>query len=149
MRPTLEAGLRYDGGDAETGAGMEVGGGLGWYDGSLTVQVNARALVAHADESYEERGYSASAVYGPGQDGRGLRMRLDSGWGATQSGVQHLWSQPNASGLHRTTPPGEQRFGGEVGVGLGANRLWYPYIAADAAGENGRTMDRPTAYTAS
>ena len=141
LRPTLEAGLRYDGGDAETGAGMEVGGGLGWYDGSLTVQVNARALVAHADESYEERGYSASVVYGPGQGGRGLRMRLDSGWGATQSGVQHLWSQPNASGLvHRTTPPGEQRFGGEVGVGLGADRLWYPYIAADAAGENGRTM---------
>ena len=28
LAPTLEAGLRYDGGDAETGVGLEVGGGL-------------------------------------------------------------------------------------------------------------------------
>ena len=27
LSPTIEAGLRYDGGDAETGAGLEVGAG--------------------------------------------------------------------------------------------------------------------------
>ena len=30
LTPTVEAGLRYDTGDAETGAGLEVGGGLGY-----------------------------------------------------------------------------------------------------------------------
>ena len=30
LRPSVEVGLRHDGGDAETGAGMDVGGGLPW-----------------------------------------------------------------------------------------------------------------------
>ena len=28
LRPSVEVGLRHDGGDAETGAGLDVGGGL-------------------------------------------------------------------------------------------------------------------------
>ena len=32
LTPTIEVGLRRDGGDAETGAGMDVGGGLAFTD---------------------------------------------------------------------------------------------------------------------
>ena len=39
VRPKVEGGVRYDGGDAETGRGFEVGGGLDWARGSLTLQV--------------------------------------------------------------------------------------------------------------
>ena len=42
LTPTVEAGLRYDTGDAETGAGLEVGGGLGYAARRLSVTVNAR-----------------------------------------------------------------------------------------------------------
>ena len=101
VRPKVEGGVRYDGGDAETGQGFEVGGGLDWARGSLTLQVNGRMLVAHADESYEEWGYSGSLVYEPGADGLGLQMRVGSSAGAAASGIRNLWALENASGLVR------------------------------------------------
>ena len=136
VRPKVEGGVRYDGGDAETGRGFEVGGGLDWARGSLTLQVNGRMLVAHADESYEEWGYSGSLVYEPGADGLGLRMRVGSSAGAAASGIQNLWALENASGLVRGgAVPFAQRFDAEVGYGLGSGTLWYPYFVADDSGQ--------------
>ena len=132
----VEGGLRYDDGDAETGRGFEVGGGLGWARGALTLEVNGRMLVAHADESYEEWGYGGSLVYEPGNDGLGLQMRVGAAAGAMASGVENLWGIENARGLVRpdgTVP--EQRFDAEVGYGLGGRMLWYPYVASDATGQ--------------
>ena len=150
LRPSVEGGLRYDGGDAEIGAGLEVGGGLDWARGGLALKVNGRMLLAHADESYEEWGYSGSLIYEPGADGRGLRMRLGSSTGAAASGVQSLWALENTSGLGRGGGlPFKQRFDAEVGFGLGASALWYPYLATDASGQKrfglrltaGRSLD--------
>ena len=149
VRPKVEGGVRYDGGDAETGAGFEVGGGLGWARGALTLQVNGRMLVAHADESYEEWGYSGSLVYEPGADGLGLQMRVGSSAGASASGIGNLWALENASGLVRGgAVPFAQRFAAEVGYGIGRGTLWYPYFVADDSGRtryglklsSGRTM---------
>ena len=149
VRPKVEGGVRYDGGDAETGQGFEVGGGLDWARGSLTLQVNGRMLVAHADESYEEWGYSGSLVYEPGADGLGLQMRVGSSAGAAASGIQNLWALENASGLVRGgAVPFAQRFDAEVGYGIGSGTLWYPYFVADDSGRtryglklsSGRTM---------
>ena len=136
VRPKVEGGVRYDGGDAETGQGFEVGGGLDWARGSLTLQVNGRMLVAHADESYEEWGYSGSLVYEPGTDGMGLQMRVGSSAGAAASGIRNLWALENASGLVRGgAVPFAQRFDAEVGYGLGSGTLWYPYFVADDSGQ--------------
>ena len=136
VRPKVEGGVRYDGGDAETGRGFEVGGGLDWARGSLTLQVNGRMLVAHADESYEEWGYSGSLVYEPGADGLGLQMRVGSSAGAAASGIRNLWALENASGLVRGgAVPFAQRFDAEVGYGLGSGTLWYPYFVADDSGQ--------------
>ena len=136
VRPKVEGGVRYDGGDAETGRGFEVGGGLDWARGSLTLQVNGRMLVAHADESYEEWGYSGSLVYEPGADGLGLRMRVGSSAGAAASGIRNLWALENASGLVRGgAVPFARRFDAEVGYGIGRGTLWYPYFVADDSGQ--------------
>ena len=137
LRPTLEAGLRYDGGDAETGAGLEVGGGLGYAAGNLSLEVKARALVAHQDTEYEEWGFSGSVVYTPGKDGRGLSMKLGSAWGSTQSGVQSLWSRQDASGLARgAAMNAAQRFQAELGYGFAGRRnadaLWVPFLGAES-----------------
>ena len=149
VRPKVEGGVRYDGGDAETGRGFEVGGGLDWARGSLTLQLSGRMLVAHADESYEEWGYSGSLVYEPGTDGLGLQMRVGSSAGAAASGIRNLWALENASGLVRGgAVPFAQRFDAEVGYGLGRGTLWYPYFVADDSGQtryglklsSGRTM---------
>ena len=137
VRPRIEGGVRYDGGDAETGRGFEVGGGLGWARGSLMLEASGRVLVAHADESYEEWGYSGSLVYAPGADGLGLQMRVGSTAGAMGGGVQSLWTAENASGLVRAGHGGmplAQRFDAEVGYGLGGGALWYPYFVADDSG---------------
>ena len=136
VRPKVEGGVRYDGGDAETGRGFEVGGGLDWARGSLTLQVNGRMLIAHADESYEEWGYSGSLVYEPGADGLGLQMRVGSSAGASASGIRNLWALENASGLVRGgAVPFAQRFDAEVGYGIGSGTLWYPYFVADDSGQ--------------
>ena len=117
LRPTLEAGLRYDGGDAETGAGLEVGAGLGYAAGQFAVEVKARTLLAHEDTEYEEWGFGGSIRYRPRSDGRGLSMNLGSAWGATDSGVQSLlepsgrqWPGPGRADERGAAVPG--------GVGL-------------------------------
>ena len=139
LRPTLEVGLRYDGGDAETGGGIEVGGGLAYAAGRLAAEVRGRVLLAHEDKKYRESGYSASIAYTPSEDGRGLSMRLGSAWGATQSGVQSLWSSQDASGLTRgAAMDSAQRFQAELGYGSSgrgkADALWVPFVGAEAIG---------------
>ena len=45
--PSAEIGLRHDGGDAETGTGVEVGAGLRYSAGPITIEGQVRTLVAH------------------------------------------------------------------------------------------------------
>ena len=56
LTPSLEVGLRHDGGDAETGTGVELGGRIAWAGPGVTVEAAARGLVAHEDAGYEEWG---------------------------------------------------------------------------------------------
>ena len=58
LRPSVEVGLRPDGGDAETGAGLDVGAGLVMADASagLAVDLRVRTLVLHQAEGFRERG---------------------------------------------------------------------------------------------
>ena len=51
LTPSLEVGLRHDGGDAETGTGIELGAGVSYADPALglTVEGKARGLLAHED----------------------------------------------------------------------------------------------------
>ena len=138
LTPTVEAGLRYDTGDAETGAGLEVGGGLGYAARWLSVTVNARGLLAHQDTAYEEWGFSGALTVTPSADGRGLSMRLGSGWGATHSGVESLWSRQNAAGLVRHAPvDAAQAYQLEVRYGLDGRQgraRWAPYIGVESGG---------------
>ena len=141
LTPRVEAGLRYDGGDAETGAGLEVGGALAYDIARLTVQVDGRVLLTHRDRDYEESGYSVSVRYKPGGNGRGLQLEGGSQWGATQSGVQSLWSLKNAGGLRSGVPArNAQAYTGELGYGFGARRLWYPYVATESGGASSRSL---------
>ena len=93
--PTVELGFRYDGGDAESGAGLELGGSLRYADasGKLTMELDTRALLAHEDDDYQEWGVGGTIYLAPDASGRGPSMRLRSTWGQTSSGVDSLWSQ--------------------------------------------------------
>ena len=101
LRPSLEVGARHDGGDAETGAGVELGGGMAYADPSsgLSLGVAARMLLAHADSDYEEWGASATVRLDPGERGRGLSFSLSPTLGATSSASERLWGAQSARGL--------------------------------------------------
>ena len=144
LKPKLEAGLRYDAGDAETGAGLEVSGGLGYAAGRLSVEINARGLLAHEDTGYEEWGFGGSIAYTPSEDGRGLSMRLGSAWGTTQSGVQSLWSRQDASGLVRNAAfDAAQRYQVELRYGLDGRKghaRWEPFIGVESGEGSSRAL---------
>ena len=121
--PSLEVGLRRDGGDAETGTGVELGGGLSYTDpgSGLTVEAKARSLIAHEDADYREWGASASVRLDPGTSGRGLSLNVSPAWGAADGGPERLWSVRDARGLAANDefdPAG--RLDAEAGYGLGA-----------------------------
>ena len=123
LTPALELGLRHDGGDAETGTGVELGGRIRYTDAGsgLTVEANARKLVAHEDSGYEEWGAGGSVRLDPGASGRGLSLRLAPVWGTPSSGVERLLSARDAAGLVRDEDfEAERRLEGEVGYGFGA-----------------------------
>ncbi len=116
LRPSLELGVRHDGGDAETGTGVEVGGGIAWSDAAsgLSIEAKARMLIAHADSDHEEWGASATARLDPGEHGRGLAFSLSPTIGTTSSAAERLWGAHDA----RTLAPGGTAF--EAARGLTA-----------------------------
>ena len=97
--PSAEIGLRHDGGDAETGSGVEVGAGLRYTAGPLTIEAEGRTLVAHEASGYEEWGMSAAIRVTPSPSGRGLTLSIAPAWGHTGSATNRLWSAQDARAL--------------------------------------------------
>ena len=120
LTPSLEVGARWDGGDGETGAGMELGGGLEWVSGGLSVEARGRALVAHEGD-VEEWGVSGSARLSPGSGGRGWSLALSPRWGAAESGLARLWDEGMAGRASSVDggDAGGARLEAELGYGFG------------------------------
>lgn len=97
--PTGEIGVRVDGGDAETGAGLELGAGMRYVRGALSIEGQVRALVAHEESGYEEWGASGTVRVSPSASGRGLTVSLAPAWGAEGSEAERIWGMADASGL--------------------------------------------------
>ncbi len=124
LAPGLSLGLRHDGGDAETGTGVEIGGSLSWADpgSGLSAEARVRALVAHQDSGYREWGASGSLRFAPGAYGRGPSFSIAPTYGAPASGVERLWSARDARGLAPDGPfDPETRVESEIGYGVA---LW-------------------------
>ena len=122
LTPSVELGVRHDGGDAETGTGLELGAGLGWADPSrgLDMTVKVQGLAAHAEDSYDEWSVSGQLRLVPGAAGRGLSMSLTPSWGADPGSSERLWLLPDASALAANsdaTDP-QARLDAELGYGL-------------------------------
>ncbi len=123
LTPALEIGARWDGGDGETGAGVELGGGLEWTLPSqgLSVEARGRMLAAHEGD-VEEWGVSGSARLSPGSGGRGLSFTLSPRWGASESGLARLWDEGmtgRASSDAADADADVARLEAELGYGFG------------------------------
>ena len=126
LTPSLEVGLRHDGGDAETGAGMDVGAGLIVSDPGtgLAVDVRVRTLLVHQDEDFSERGVSLSLSYNPTPSTPlGFVARVAPSWGGqATSGAQALWGRETMGGMAHGGVAQGNRLDGEVGYGLPVGR---------------------------
>ncbi len=140
LTPRVELGLRHDGGDAETGTGVEVGAGVRYQADGVAVEGAVRGLIAHEDEGYREWGASGSVRIDPGASGRGLSLTLSPTWGAATSGTERLWGLRDASGLGGRDGEfdPEHRLDAEVGYGfavLDGRGVATPYAGWSQAGE--------------
>ena len=126
--PSVELGMRFDGGDGETGAGVELGGGLDYaHPGlGLSADVAGRVLLAH--EGATEDWSVGGALRLEPASGRGLSLRLAPSYGDTGSGLSRLWEDSVAgSGATGTTGASASngaspaaRLDTEMGYGLAA-----------------------------
>ena len=96
LTPKLELGTRHDGGDAETGFGVELGGGLVWSAPGLglSLDVSGRTLLAHEDDDLKDRGVSAQLGFDPNpatQRGASFALRQEFG-GRAQGGLDALFN---------------------------------------------------------
>ena len=121
LAPSATLGLRHDGGDAETGTGVELGASVGYADPSrgLDMALRVQGLAAHADKGYGEWGVSGLLRLVPGGAGRGLSMSLTPSWGADPGGSERLWTMPDAHALAANDgAPLSSRLDGELGYGI-------------------------------
>ena len=139
LKPSVEVGLRHDGGDAETGAGMDVGAGVVVSDAGtgLAVDVRVRTLLVHQDENFSERGVSLSLSYNPTPSTPlGFVARVAPSWGGqAMSGAEALWGRETMGGMaHRGVAQGN-RLDGEVGYGLpvGSRFVGTPRVGFSAS----------------
>ena len=120
--PSVELGMRLDRGDGETGAGVELGGGLDYTHPALGLRadVAGRALLAH--EGATEEWSVGGAVRLEPSSGRGLSLRLAPSYGETGSGLSRLWEHgvagSGAAGSTGASPTA--RLDTEMGYGLAA-----------------------------
>ena len=126
LTPSLEAGVRHDGGDGETGLGVELSGGLAWRDPALglTVEGRGRALLMRRG-GIGEWGASGSVLLDPGAGGLGPSFGLRPSWGAAaEGGVGRLWEDGPDSPFDRAaandgeTPSPAAGLEAELGYGL-------------------------------
>ena len=125
--PTLGLALRHDGGDAETGFGIEASGGVAWSDpgSGFSVELKGRTLFAHADDDVRERGVSFALVRAPGPKGRGASLALTAARGADAPAADRLLSgEPLAATLSTKGDAREvpERLSAEFGYGMPAFR---------------------------
>ena len=121
LTPSVEVGVRRDGGDAERGVGFEVGGAMRYANPSigLTVEITARRLMAHEQDGYSEWGAGGSVQFAPGGSDRGFSAKLGSSVGTAASGVEGLWAMGDTRGLTGgAQAPG--RLDAEAGYAMGA-----------------------------
>ncbi len=92
LAPRLELGARWDGGDAETGLGAELGGGLSYTDTrlGLNVQASGRYLLVHDVKAIKEWGAQLTVNVETDLGAEGLAMSLQPAWGQVDDNTA-LW----------------------------------------------------------
>ena len=143
LTPSVEVGMRRDGGDGDTGLSLEIGGGLRYADPAtgLTVEGRARTVPVHSGD-YREWGVSGLVRLDPGAAGLGFALSVQPAWGRTASGVQRLWETGMTGGVAANPAAGRvnARLAYGIGTTWGGQGVLTPYTDVSLSGEGSRRL---------
>ena len=131
MSMQMEAGGRFDGGDADRGIGAETGVRLGYLNANsgLDVALHGRLLVVH-ESDYLDWGVGVQASWDPGEKQHGLRASVMSSWGQDGGGQITLWDNADAvmrtAGMDALGTSSRYRMEIDVAYGDGMKSLGLP-----------------------
>ena len=91
LEPFGQVSLRSDGGDGDTGTGIEVAGGVRMTSSAFTLEVRGRTLAMHSADEYSESGFSLMATLNPSASATGVSVTVAPRWGADAQGTGVLW----------------------------------------------------------
>ena len=148
LTPKLEFGVRHDEGDAETGLGVEIVGGVVWHAPArgISVELEARSLIGHEAKSFRDWGLSGLVRCDPDPfSDRGLSAFLRSSAGLALRGGMDTLLQGDTLAAQATqgAVPGGQ-LSAEAAYGfplLGGRFTGSPWVGAGVL-ENGRDYPR-------
>lgn len=133
LEPFGEAHARRDGGSGQTGAGLELAGGMRVARGAVRIEGLGRLLALHSAAGYGERGAAVTLSVGEGARRPGLSLSLSPRWGDQASARDVLWQEQ----VYRTRYGAGRDEGGALdarvgyGVRLPAGGLLTPFGAYD------------------
>ncbi|WP_034417824.1 autotransporter domain-containing protein, partial [Candidatus Synechococcus spongiarum] len=110
LLPSLEVGIRHDGGDAESGFGLEVGATLAWNDPQrgISAELKGRSLLTHMDEHFQEQGLALSFSWNPDPSNRGPSLSMGHTMGDAASGMDALLDPTVLEGVGASAGNGQQ-----------------------------------------
>ena len=139
-QPALELGLRWDGGDADRGAGAELAAELAYANlrHGFDLEARARRLLAHQGDGFRMWGASLVLRRESGNR-RGLQLALGPNWGEGDSQVQRLWQgdllAADEFGAGPETPswrPDEMTLSSGYGLAVSRTGRLTPFVEAGA-----------------
>ena len=144
VTPFVQVAGRIDGGDGQTGAGLEITGGVHIEAGRAGVEARGRLLAAHSGEEVSERGFSLAAFVKPSYaNGQGFSMTVVPRLGADTDMSGDIWREEPVEGLARSSRSGAG-MKAEMGYGLVhpamSHILVTPFGAVDVVGDDRRRM---------
>ena len=141
LNPSVVVGLRHDGGDAETGTGLDAAVGVVVSDPSTGLEVDGRVrmLLAHEVAGYRERGLALSLSYNPTPaTPLGWTVRMAPSWGSqATSGAEALWGRQTMAGMGSGGYALGSRLDADLGYGLplGRRLVGTPQLGYAASGQ--------------
>ena len=143
FNPLVEVALRHDGGDGETGTGVELGGGFLYENPNLGLSVSGRGrwLAAHSSQEFSQWGVGGAVIFDTGADKRGALFSVAPEWGDTSSGVEGLWERGVEGLSSKDGGDAGMHLDAEFGYGLsalGGDGLLTPYSGLRLGGDGRR-----------
>ncbi|HBP54093.1 MAG TPA: hypothetical protein DD643_07025 [Synechococcus sp. UBA8638] len=123
LLPSLEIGLRQDGGAAEIGYGVELGAGLSWTapPQGISAEVKGRTLLSHTEEQFREQGLALSFAWNPSPSNRGPSLSMGYTTAAATSGMDALLNHAVLEGVATPGANGQQ-FEAKLAYGFPAHK---------------------------